>query len=294
MGSNSRDSRHRPCASVSRSELVTGSLELVPKDWWRMPCYWTWPQRRRRICIAVAACWLANAIVVLSVIAFALPSWIIQNPFMLLVFALVFLGPPAWINVSWVYFPGYLFGSNGIGRLLFNDVVQAQVSRNSNAHNGFGVPSLPADLRTPIPRAVGTGLESSNRGFASTPVVWDQHLYVASAIVFAGRVVPKRTCRATLEFGSEGLILSVGRWRPGLVLELPYSAIVGVWNGSDIKTTNSGSVLVVVVAIEHDEILLPFEVARVRVRPNERRTAEALVALLEQHRRNAPTRGSAL
>ena len=99
-----------------------------------------------------------------------------------------------------------------------------------------------------------------------------------------GRAVPTRTCKATLEFGSEGLTLSAGRWRPGLVLKLPYSAIIGVWNGSDIKTISSGGVLVVVVATEHDEILLLFEVAHVKAGPSERTTVEVLVTLVEQHR----------
>lgn len=249
-----------------------------------MSSTWTWSERKRRIRFVLAFCWLAYVLATFGVIAFVLPSWIIQNPFMVLVFTLVFLGPPAWINISWVYFPGYLFGSNGIRRLLINEVVQAQVSRNRNAHNEFGVPELPADLRTSASSAGVARLEPGSSGFVSTPVVWDQHLYVASSIVFPGKAVPSRTCPAALEFGAEALLLRAGRWRPGLVLELPYDEIIGEWNGSEIKTISSGSVLVVAVATERDEVLFPFEVARVKGAPSERATVETLVARVKQRR----------
>ena len=248
-----------------------------------MPSYWTWGERSRRIRFVIALCWLAYMFVVLGVIAFALPPVIIQIPLLFWAFIVLFVGPPAWINFVWVYFPGYLF-SFTIRSLSFNDLISAQVSHHSNTYSGFGVPKLPTDLRTSIPRTVLTGLETGKGGFASTHVSWDEYLYVSSAIVFTGRKMPTRTCRATLEFGPEGLILTAGRWRPGLVLELPYSEIVGVWNGSDIKTIDSGGVLVVVVAAGQDEILFPFEVVRAKSGLNERRTVEVLISLVERCR----------
>lgn len=75
-------------------------------------------------------------------------------------------------------------------------------------------------------------------------MTWDEYLYVATGILFPDRTLPTRTLKSSVQFGSTGLTLSAGRWRPGVVLELPFSKIVGVWNGSDIKTIDSGGVLV--------------------------------------------------
>jgi hypothetical protein len=204
-----------------------------------------------------------------------------------LFFALIFLfiGPPAWIHYNWVFDPGYLFMSNGIRRLHFSEKIQAQISQRNNSGNNFGVPLLPVDLHTSASGSDLDRAELGNRVTTSARVVWDDYLYVAIGLLFPGMRFPRTSIPAHLELNPAGVVLAAGRWRPGILLQIPYSRIVGVWNGSSIPTIASPNVLVLVVGAENDEVLLPFEVKRAKDRTSGSTQVAKLVALTEKHRR---------
>lgn len=212
----------------------------------------------------------------------------VQFPQAFLIAVALFVLPPAWIHVNWVFNPEYLFTSNGARRIRFSEHVEAQVSLKSNIVNDFGIPRLPVDLRTSPSRGVGGADQSAHLEMTLTRVLWDDYLYIPGRALIPAGPFPKRTLSAILEFGPDGLMLSAGLWRPGVVLELPYSRIIGVWNGSQIKTIDSGGVLVVVVDSGDDDLLFPFDVVRVTPKQSPRAAVEALVRLLEE-RRQGPT-----
>jgi hypothetical protein len=210
------------------------------------------------------------------------PPILYQAPVMVLFLFATFILPPAWIHVAWVYFPGYLFMSNGIRRIRSSDIVEAQISATHNRSNALGVPPLPAELRTQAsPPDRGAGREETT----SATVAWDDYLYASSSMLFPNSAFPKAACRASLEVGSAGLTVVAGRWRPATVLELPFAMIVGVWNGSEIATIDSGRVLVVVVYTGDDELLFPFEITRWKDRPREHPAVDGLIRLIDQRRR---------
>ena len=249
-----------------------------------MPKRWTWRERAQAIRWIVAGCWLTYVAMVLAVIALLLPSSISYYAGMFLSFFVLAVGPPAWINYNWVYNPAYLFGSNAIRRIHFSEQVETQVSLKNNIGNSFGVAALPLDLHTSPATVVGGVGACDGEQITSIQVVWDDYLLVPGTTLLPTSKFPRRTVPAILEFGSGGLVLSAGRWRPGVVLELPYSRIIGVWNGSEIKTIDSGGVLVVVVGSADDELLFPFEVVRVKPKQSPRAAVEALIRVLERRR----------
>ena len=262
-------------------------MHLLPlRDGWLMHRRWTWLERRRKIRWIATACWSAYLATVLITVALVLPRSTTYYPGLFASLVVLAVGPPAWIHYNWIFNPAYLFGSNGIRRIRFTEQVQSQVSLKNNVGNAFGVPLVPLDLRTPLSRVAGGGGERSGADFTLIRVVWDDYLYIPGCALFPGLAVPKRTLPAILDFGSDGLILSVGRWRPGVVFELPYSRIVGVWNGSQIKTIDSGGVLVVVVDSGDDELLFPFEVVRVAPKQSPRVAVEEMIGIIEQRRQN--------
>lgn len=109
---------------------------------------WTWQQRSRRIRSIVVACWSAYVVISAGVMVLVVPPILYQAPVLVLCIFAAFILPPAWIHVAWVYFPGYLFMSNGIRRIRSSDIVEAQISATHNRSNALGVPPLPAELRT--------------------------------------------------------------------------------------------------------------------------------------------------
>lgn len=204
-----------------------------------------------------------------------------------LAFLAVFIVPPAWIHIAWVFFPGYLFMSNGIRSVGFSDIVQAQLSAKHNHANAFDVPPLPADLRTSISLSHPDHRALVSGEATSATVAWDDYRYTPSSMLFPKSTFPNTACRARLEVDPDGLTLTAGRWRPATVFELPYSMIVGVWNGSQIVTIDSGRVLVVVVDTGEDELLFPFEITRWNDGPRERSAVDELIRLIDHRRRIA-------
>lgn len=249
---------------------------------------WTWQQRSRRIRSIVIACWsayvvisIAGTLLIVSPVLHAIPDVIV----LVLAILAAFIVPPAWIHIAWVHFPGYLFMSNGIRRVGFSDIVRAQVSVENNRANAFGVPPLAEDLRTAVPQPTSFDAGSGSGEATTATVVWDDYLYTPSSILFPKSAFPTSTCRASLQIGSDSLTLTAGRWRPATVIELPFAMIVGVWNGSEIATIDSGRVLVVVVDNGDDELLFPFEITRWKDRPREHSAVDGLIRLIDQRRR---------
>jgi hypothetical protein len=243
-----------------------------------MPKLWRWAERKRAIIAFAALCWLGYLAAVLAIMYWAFPPVLAQTPSLFLVVLVVFVGPPAWIHFNWVTAPGYLFMSNGIRRFRFSERLAAQVSRRKNADNIFGVPMLPADMRTTVCVPSASVNMSSDQRTKLVGGTWDPYLYAAAALHPDSGVLPKRTTAGAIWLDSDRLTFTAGRWRPGAVLSIPFSRVVGVWNGADIPTISSGNVIVVVVEAGGDELLFPFEVARRDSDSNRRVTVEAMVA----------------
>ncbi|MET3566268.1 hypothetical protein ABIC47_001753 [Leifsonia sp. 563] len=206
------------------------------------------------------------------------------HPFLFFVVIAAFVVPPAWIHIAWIHFPGYLFMSNRIRRLYASDLVESQISRNSNRGNPYGVPSLPNDLRTAAEVPSAPNHESRQQNVTSARVVWEEYLLVSSSILWPGRPMPHTTQAARLDISADAVTLSAGRWRPGTVFELPISSIVGVWDGRKIATIDSGRVLVLVVDTGQDRVLLPFEIMRGKGQPRNRDAVKDLVHIVNQRR----------
>lgn len=245
---------------------------------------WTWNRRKSRIRLASTACWVAYLVIVLAIIFIFLPPVISQNFVIFLGMVTVFVGPPAWIHYNWMHDPGYLLMSNGTRRVRFSRQVQAQISRRNNVDNAFGVPRLPADLRTSAKAGRSLASLPADEEIASVQSAWDDYLLISSLALFPAGNYPKNTVTTRLELGADRLVLSAGRWRPGVVLNLPYSRIVGLWRGSDIATIASGDVLVVVVDTGDDEVLFPFEVIRRTAGMSKRETVDALIRQVDARR----------
>jgi len=230
-------------------------------------------------------CWLLYVLAVVALILLILPSDVKRNPVLCPVVFVLFVAPPAWVHYNWIHDPGYLFMSNGIRRLRYSDHVYAQVSKEGNRRNALGIPYLPSNLHTDAEGRAPERLESGTNAAGPVPVMWDDWSYVSTSILFRERPIPARTLPATLRLTTDTLIVAAGRWRPGIVLEVPYSAIVGVWNGADIATIGSGNVLVIVAAAGADELLFPLEVTRRGALPTRRAAVEQLVIDIEGRRR---------
>lgn len=245
---------------------------------------WTWRERSRRIKLLLSICWLLYVLVSVSLIILTVPPIVVTHPPIFAAVLAMYVLPAAWINLLWVYSPGYLFMSNGIRRVRPSDVVDAQISTARNRDNEYGVPALPTDLRTPI-RAGAVSVPLDTTSTVHLQVVWDEYLFAATRALLGNLPLPQRTVRATLSVGRKHLTLAAGRWRPGIVLEIPIDSIAGVWDGSEISTIDSGRVLVVVVAKGDDFVLFPFEIVRWPNRPRDLPAAKALRMLVEARRR---------
>jgi hypothetical protein len=89
---------------------------------------------------------------------------------------------------------------------------------------------------------------------------WDRFLYVAASLSGLPDSQNRRGTKAALSIDASGLALLIGRWRPGVLFEVPPSLIVGLWNGADLPTIDDRRVLVVVIDHAGDQVLLPFSV----------------------------------
>lgn len=201
-----------------------------------------------------------------------------------LILLAVFILPPAWVHILWVNFPEALFVSGGPRSIGFSDLIQAQISAKNNHANPYGVAPFPAKLRTMVSQSASADDGMRIGDIASVTVAWDDYLYTPTRLLFPTTRLPRTSWRANLEIGPIALTLTAGRWRPAIVVELPYSMIVGVWNGSKIATIDSGRVLVVVVDTGEDELLFPFEIMRWKDRPRQSSAVDELIRLVEQRR----------
>lgn len=226
-----------------------------------MPEQWRWSERRRTVLLLGTLGWLIYIAGVTSVVLFLLPPVATQDALVVGGTIVILVGPPAWIHFNWVCNPAYLFVANDIRRLHVSRYVEAQVSRSVNRTNELGVPMLPADLRTDSVDLRGEA-EADRVKVGAWQVTWDTPLYVATRLLDSRISLPRRTIRASVELREGKMVVSAGSWRPGVVLELPYAMIVGLWNGRDVPTIGSDDVVVVVADSGRDELLFPLQVAR--------------------------------
>jgi hypothetical protein len=150
-----------------------------------------------------------------------------------------FLAIPAYVQLIWIFTPEQFLRS----KLHFSDPVSAQISLNSN-RSSFGFPSarMAADLRN----LVDGHRSSPASGEITVRTGWDEWLHVATTLLGVSEPLPSTSTLARAEFSRDRVRVAAGYWRPGVVLELPTSRIVGIWKGSEVATIGGGNVLVLV------------------------------------------------
>lgn len=244
-----------------------------------MSSEWSWQRRRTVIRYIVLACWVSYALLAHAALLIFLPPEVKQYWFAYWGIYSVLVLPAAWIHYNWVYNPAYLFGSNGIRRLRCSSQVEAQLSRNANLSNAFGVPRLPANLHT-APESFIKSTDGDRRSQLPVKVQWDTHLYVAARLLRPHDAMPNRTITVDVHANPRNVTLTAGRWRPGIVLDVPNDSIVGTWKGESVATIGTSDVLVIVVDAKNgDEVLLPLAV----VRPTKPLSKRDVVDELQRH-----------
>lgn len=239
-----------------------------------MPERWSWKRRKRFFFAAKLAAWVAYLATVL-VVVFAVTPGIFAYPLAVGTVVSIFVAMPAAAQLVWIFCPGFFY----VSRLRFNHSVRGHVSPDA-AELGIasGQPAWP-NLRNL------TSVHSENAPVPSLVLSvrtdWDQWLFVALRLLGVQEPGPATSSAARLVITHERFALSAGYWRPGVVLELPTSRIVGIWKGSEIRTIGDRRVLVLVLETDSGPVILPFQVHRWSTKTSHSRDTDELILAIE-------------
>ncbi|MEN0083273.1 MAG: hypothetical protein AAGC66_00765 [Leifsonia sp.] len=231
--------------------------------------HWTWQERQRFFLIAKAGGWAAYlSSVVLLLLSFA--PFIFQQPAGAALVIAIFAAIPAGIQVIWLLNPGFFY----ISRLRFDPAVAAHLrpSLQSYAWLEGGLSNLHST----------TWVTPDRLRPIFVHISWDQWAQVASGLVEAPRSGPKTGSVARLEVSSRGAEFLAGYWRPGRVLHVPASNIVGLWKGSEIGSIGGRQVLVLVIKTAGDDVVFPLQVRRWSIGDRDSRDVDLLISEVGQ------------
>lgn len=213
---------------------------------------WSSRSRKRFFLLANLLAW-AIYVPVLCVWMNIYSPGIFGFPRLAILVLVTFLITPAIVRLMLVHTPGYFF----LTKLRYSEDVARQVSllmyrrlspQGSSAASDWGnlVWRRSSRQSTPARLCIRTD--------------WDAWVFVGARLLGARTLEPRRSSLARVDVTPKGVRLLAGYVWPGVVLEVPTSAIVGVWSGSELPTIGGGNVFVLAVASDEDQILLPFRV----------------------------------
>ena len=268
--------RKRAHQSADRARQLGGDTQRVNKDW-------GWKARKRFFFLVKLTAWLAYLPAVYFFMIDMTPD-ILTLPAIACTVLGGFVAVPAYLQLIWIFTPEQFLRS----KLHFSDPVSAQVSLNSNrSSSGFPKARMAADLRNLVDDHRSSPVSAEIR----VRTGWDEWLHVATTLLGVPQPLPSTSTLARAELSRDYLRVAAGYWRPGVVLELPTSRIVGIWKGSEVATIGGGNVLVLVAETDNDLILVPLQVHRWTWAGRSARSVPELIARIEETWgvvRNAP------
>ncbi|NUU08651.1 hypothetical protein [Leifsonia sp. C5G2] len=230
-----------------------------------MARHWTWQERQRVFLIAMVIGWAAYlSSVVLLLLSFE--PFIFEQPAGAALVIAIFASIPAGIQVIWLLNPGFFY----VSRLRFDPAVTAHLRPSLQSHAWLGG-SL-NNLRST------NSVVPDRLRLVSIRTIWDQWTHTASGLVGAPRPGPKTGSVARVEISSRGAEFLVGYWRPGRVLHVPASNIVGLWKGSEIGSIGGRQVLVLVIKTSGDDVVFPLQVRRWSIGDTDSRDVDLLMS----------------
>lgn len=239
---------------------------------------WSWKRRKHFLFLAKLAAWIVYVVAVLLFLYLAFPFGFTE-PVRAVLLVGVLVAMPGSVHLLWIFVPGYFY----VSRLRFTYSVKGHISPDSGRRPASSLNVAASTLSNLSGAGAGAGAaeRSAQPVVLSVRTDWDQWLFTAIRLLGMRDPGPTTSSTARLEITSNGVELLVGYWRPGVVLGVSSSRVVGIWKGSEIDSIGDSRVLVLVVESDEDVVLFPFQVHRWKSGTSSSRNVDDLIWQIE-------------
>lgn len=254
------------CRSMTGTATVSGQVKFGKS--------WSWKRRKHFLFLAKLVAWIVYVLAVLIFLYLAFP-FAFTEPVRAVFLVGILVAMPGSVHLLWIFVPGYFY----VSRLRFTNSVKGQISPDSGRRPASSL-NVAASTLSNLSGA-GSAERSAQPVVLSVRTDWDQWLFAAIRLLGVRDPGPTTSSTARLEITSNGLELLVGYRRPGVVLGVSASRVVGIWKGSEIDGIGDSRVLVLVVESDEDVVLFPFHVHRWKSRTSSSRNVDDLIWRIE-------------
>lgn len=258
------------CRSMTGTASVSGQVKIGKS--------WSWKRRKHFLFLAKLAAWIVYVVAVLLFLYLAFPFGFTE-PVRAVLLVGVLVAMPGSVHLLWIFVPGYFY----VSRLRFTYSVKGHISPDSGRRPASSLNVAASTLSNLSGAGAGAGAaeRSAQPVVLSVRTDWDQWLFTAIRLLGMRDPGPTTSSTARLEITSNGVELLVGYWRPGVVLGVSSSRVVGIWKGSEIDSIGDSRVLVLVVESDEDVVLFPFQVHRWKSGTSSSRNVDDLIWQIE-------------